>query len=207
MVLQLGLTTSAGTPATDPSYETNWQHLYAIQSRYYTLPVQSPLHVMLKSPINTALNHVNDPVEAIVLNDIYLYDQLILSKNTQIKGVISLLEPPIEGRNAVLAVRFTQMTMSDGQVLPMSAYVLTPQSNHVWGGELTPGTQEKVVTFHVLGIGDYNKLVARGKRAMGSDLSFSPGEPFTIILDQPLQLPLNIPDVASPYTAQGVQLR
>ena len=40
------------------------------------------------------------------------------------------------------------------------------------------------------GIGEYNRTVYGGPRAMGHDLEFLPGEHWTIILEQPLTLVL-----------------
>ena len=41
-------------------------------------------------------------------------------------------------------------------------------------------------TQRVWGIGEYNRIVYGGPRAMGSHVKFLPGEHWTIILDQPL---------------------
>jgi hypothetical protein len=42
----------------------------------------------------------------------------------------------------------------------------------------------------VAGIGEYNRIVFGGPRAMGQHIEFLPGEHWTIILDQPLTLVL-----------------
>lgn len=153
-----------------------------------TLVPGMALPAILQTPVNTALNHVHDPVEAAIPHDIYIGSHLILSKDARLKGEITTLDLPIQGKNAVLGIQFLTAVLPDGTQIPMQAYVKTDHPNHLWGGEYTPGTKPYVVTHHVMMIGDYNQAHLGGPRAMGQHIQFLPGEFWTIILEQPLQL-------------------
>jgi len=154
----------------------------------YTLPQGSAFQVLLQTPLDTGINQLNDPVEVIMDHDLYLGEELVLHKNTRFKGVIDRLEPPLQGRNAILHVSFNEIDTDNGDRLPIVAHVRTERWAHDWGGELTPGTKPLLSTQRVYELGEYNRVVMGGPRAMGSQVTILPGEHWTIILDQPLNL-------------------
>jgi hypothetical protein len=119
-----------------------------------------------------------------------LGERLLLTHNTRLSGQIARLEPPMQGRDAVLAVRFTEIHTESGEQLPLQAHVRTEHPEHLWGGQVTPGTKPMLSTQRVLGIGEYNRVVYGGPRAMGRNIEFPPGEHWTIILEKPLTLVL-----------------
>ena len=129
-------------------------------------------------------------MEGIMTRDLYLNADRLLSKNTRFTGVVSRLEPPIKGMDALLAIRFTEIILDNGEKLPLSAHVRTEHPEHLWGGQVTPGTKPMLSTQRVAGIGEYNRIVFGGPRAMGKHIEFPPGEHWTIILDKPLTLVL-----------------
>ena len=160
----------------------------AARFRRYALPVGTPFHVLLQTRVHTAFTQPSEPVEARMLQDLYLYERVMLTRNARFVGNITQLEPPMEGKNAVLAIRFHTVLLENGERLPINAYIKTERPDHTWGGELTPGTVPKTVTHRVYGIGDYNKTIFTGPRAMGSHIEFLPGERWTLILEEPLTI-------------------
>lgn len=154
----------------------------------YTLPAGTAFHVLLQTPLSTEINQPDDPVEVISNQHIYLYEELMFPKNTRFLGKISQLEPPIQGREGILAVTFQEVILSNGEKLPIQAHVRTDRKDHTWGGKLTSGTKPYLSTQRVAGIGEYNKVVFGGPRAMGTHITIPPGEHWTIILDQPLSI-------------------
>lgn len=160
----------------------------------YTLPAGTALQILLQTPVDTAVNQSGDPVEGLIAHNLYLGGRLILPKNVRFSGLISRLEPPFQGRDAVLAIRFTEIVLADGQKLPLAAHVRTESPEHLWGGNVTPGTKPMRSIQRVLGIGEYNRIVYGGPRAMGSHIRFDSGEHWTIILEQPLTLELSLED-------------
>ncbi len=156
--------------------------------RVYRLPVGTPLSIILQSPIGSAVNQIGDPVEAVVSQDFYIGAHIMLSKNDRLKGVVTALELPIQGRNALMGVTFNTLLLQNGERIPMESYVKTERPDHLWGGQLTPGTEFKRVSHRVLGIGVYNKTVLAGEREMGRHLQFLPGEYLRIILTRPISV-------------------
>ena len=154
----------------------------------YTLPAGSAFQVLLQSPLDTSINQAQDPVEAIMDHNLYLGEELILPKNTRFKGMVAQLDPPIQGRNGILRVIFTDMFLNNGEILPITAHVRTERPDHQWGGEATRGTKPVLSTQRVMGIGEYNRVVYAGPRAMGQHIKIPPGEHWIIILDQPLTI-------------------
>jgi hypothetical protein len=155
---------------------------------HYSFAPGTAFHVLTQTPISTEINQPDDPVEAITNQTLYLYEELIIPKNTRFIGRISRLEPPLEGKDAVLSIVFHEIILENGEKLPIVAHVRTERPDHSWGGELTRGTKPLLSTQRVTGIGEYNKIVWGGPRAMGKHITIPPGEHWTLILDQPLHL-------------------
>lgn len=154
----------------------------------YTLQAGTALQVIIQSKLDTAVNQPGDPVEAVMSHNLYLGSELLLAKETRFLGVVSRLEPPLEGRHAILAVKFTDILLENGEKLPIAAHVRTEHPEHIWGGQMTPGTKPTLATQRVWGIGEYNRIVFRGPRAMGSQIQIMPGDRWMVILDQPMTL-------------------
>ena len=154
----------------------------------YTFPAGMALHVLSQSAISTDISQLNDPVEAITDQNLYLYEELVIPKNTRVLGIVSRIEPPVQGRDGILAIRFTEVILDNGERLPISAHVRTEHPEQIWGGKVTQGTKPVLSTQRVWGIGEYNRIVFAGPRAMGKDITLPPGDHWTISLDQPLTL-------------------
>ncbi len=156
--------------------------------RQYTLPLGTPFHVLLQSRVHTAFNQPMDLLEAAMAQDLYLGAEKMISRDARFIGHIERLAPPMEGRNAILHIRFHELKLANGERIPVRAYIKTERPDHSWGGELTPGTIPKKITHRIAGIGDYNKTVWTGPRAMGQHIEFLPGERWTLILEEPITL-------------------
>ncbi len=154
----------------------------------FTLQAATPLHILLQTPVSTETNQMNDPVEAVLAQNLYLGADLLLSKKTRLFGRITRLEPPIQGRDAILEVRFTDILLDNGERLPIAAHVRTEHPEHIWGGKVTEGTKPVLITQNVHAIGQYNRVMFRGPRRMGSHVVIGPGDHWVIILEQPLTL-------------------
>jgi hypothetical protein len=154
----------------------------------YVLPKGLALQIVFQTPLNTAFNQLNDPVEGLVINDLYLHEERLICKNTQLKGVITQLEKPIIGRNAILKLTFYDMVLDNGERIAIQAHVRTERGDNSWGGELTQGTKPLLSTQRVWGIGEYNRIVLGGPRSMGEEIRVEPGEHWIVILDKPAEL-------------------
>lgn len=178
----LSTTGWAATPVSPPTERVELDRRF-IQ---YTLPAGTAFHVLAQTPVSTAINQTDDPVEAITDQNLYLYEELIVPKNTHFNGFIARLEPPIQGRDGILEVRFSEILLENGEKLPIVAHVRTEDPEHIWGGKATRGTKPLLSTQRVWGIGEYNKVVYGGPRAMGEHIDLPPGDHWTLILDKPL---------------------
>lgn len=147
-------------------------------------------HIVLETPVDSAHNPVGTPVSGLLQTDVFLDNKLILPRHTRFEGQVSRVDPPIHGANAVLGLQFNRMTFANGTQFPITAHVKTYRPDHVWGGELTPGTEPQVVTHHVTDIGAYNQTILGGVRLMGTHVELPPGEVLTLVLDKQLALPV-----------------
>jgi len=152
----------------------------------YTFPPGTAFQVLLQTPLDTKVNQEQDPVEAIMNQNLYLLAELVVPKNTRFTGSVTRLEKPIAGRDGIMYVRFDQILLSNGERLPIKAHVRTERPDHLWGGQVTQGTKPVLSTQRVWWLGEYNRITFAGPRAMGKDISFPPGEHWTLILEDPL---------------------
>lgn len=180
LLFQVGFSHESPPPVTEGENNASFKQ--------YTLQPGTGFHVLLQSPLHTENNQLGDPVEAMMAQSLYLYNELMVPENTFFKGEIVQLDPPVQGRNAILAVKFFQMTLPNGDRVPISAYVKTERADHTWGGQSTDGTVPKKIVQKVWGLGDYNKVIMTGPRQMGLHIQAIPGEHWTIVLEQPVSL-------------------
>jgi hypothetical protein len=172
-----------------PSTVSPPAHREQLDSRFarYTLETGTAIEILLQTSISTAYNHVGDPVEGIVTHNIYFEEEKLVPHSTRVFGLITKLEPAIEGRDGIMEVHFTTIKLDAvEEKLPMTAHVRTERPDHTWGGTVTKGTKPYISTQRVSGIGDYNRIVMGGPRAMGKAIEMQGGDFWTLILDSPL---------------------
>ncbi|MDH4379680.1 MAG: hypothetical protein QE263_07225 [Vampirovibrionales bacterium] len=151
-----------------------------------TLPANSAWNVWLNTPIDSESQRVGEPVTATLATDVFVKTVRLFEKGDVLLGQITELYPPITGRNAIVKVLFFNLQRQTGETIPISAHVKTGLPNFVWGGELTPGTENKISIHNVMGIGEYNQVVKGGKRAEGAAVKKTLGEMMTVVLDEPI---------------------
>jgi hypothetical protein len=181
-VLSIGHNLAIGVPISPPMERVEPDPRF-IQ---YTFPAGTAFQVLLQTPLNTEINELEDPVEVIMDHNLYLSEELVLPKNTRFNGSITQLEKPIQGMDAILCIRFQEILLGNGEKLPAIAHVRTEEPSHIWGGKVTQGTKPVLSTQRVWDIGEYNRIVFAGPRAMGKHIVFPTGEHLTLILEQPL---------------------
>jgi hypothetical protein len=163
-----------------------------IQRQDYRQPVILPtgqaILTQLTTPIATDKNQVNDPIEASLVQDVFIGHRKILPRLTRFYGQIALLDIPLAGRNPILKLVFTAYQLPNGPIRPMQAVVRSNRPDHLLGGELTPGTQPKLVRHGVWGIGYYNQVIMAGPRRLGTPVHLDPGYMMTLLLESPLAL-------------------
>lgn len=141
---------------------------------------------MAETPVRTDYNHVGDRVEARLINPVYVGAIQVMDPSTRFIGSVAVLEKPIEGKDAVLGIRFDSVVLATGDEKPLAAHINTDEKRQVWGGDLRPGTKPFSVSHRVMGIGWYNKTILGGPREMGRHYEVKPGETWRVILETPL---------------------
>lgn len=149
--------------------------------------------LIAETPVHTGENQLNDPVEARLVHDVYVGESRVISRSARFWGYLSQLEPPVEGRDAVLGIRMRELQLPNGMRLPLVGYIHTGNDKQVWGGGETEGTKPRLVQHRVQGIGYYNKVVMAGPLAMGRHYRVQPGEYWRVVLEEPLSIPFLLP--------------
>ena len=166
------------------------QPLQLKEAKYsITLPKGQPILVQLETPISTEKNQTNDLLEASLVQDLYMGQEKLFPRMTRFYGKIASIEIPLAGRNPILLLTFHAYQLPGAEApQPMKAVVRTRRPDHLWGGELTAGTQPKLVRHGVWGIGYYNQVIMTGPRRKGQPITLQPGEMLVLLLEEPLTL-------------------
>lgn len=153
-----------------------------------TLTKGTPLGVWLLRPLDTRYARTGDVIRVQVSNRLYIGVDRVIEQEDVLTGRLEEVLSPVQGRNALVKMRFTELERPGVGIIPINAILKGHQ--HSLGGELTPGTEEKVVVHNVMGIGRYNQSTLGGKRAMGKHIQLPIGEPLTLILDSDITFPV-----------------
>lgn len=156
-----------------------------------TIPAGVALPVLLLESISTETGVPGQSVTAMIAQDLFIGQQKVLSRKDHLLGQITAIQPPSQGRNAILQVDFNLLALENGLHLPVSTMVDTERNLPYWGGEVTEGTKPVVVPYHVYQIGSYGRVMYHGPRAMGEHVRLFPGSRIILILKQPLTLYTN----------------
>ncbi|MGE0201849.1 MAG: hypothetical protein AB7P76_12905 [Candidatus Melainabacteria bacterium] len=154
----------------------------------FRMPAGSSMYVLLQNPIDTAVNQPGDPIQAVLMQSLYMGDREVLSRETVLHGVITAVVPPMQGRNASVSLMFQEMELAGGERLPIEAHIKSETGHSMWGGEMTPGTKWRTVRHDVWAIGAYKQTLLGGPRQMGMHKTIRPGELWNVVLDQPLTI-------------------
>jgi hypothetical protein len=160
----------------------------ALNDDMYQLPAGAMVPVILQDEISTEHATVGQSISAMVAQDVYVNTRKIFSRSDRLLGSVTWVQPPIEGRNAVLKIAFDTLIVSSGIKIPFLALVDTGKENHTWGGELTPGTKPVIVPYNIESIGTYGRIMYQGPRAVGKHFNISPGTRLNAILQEPVSL-------------------
>lgn len=158
--------------------------------KHYTLQAGTILLATNQTPLSTQYNQVGDPVEVRLMKDVWIEESVVLTKSTRLFGSVSVVEPPLYGRDAILSVRFYEAELENGERIPIVAKVVTPNKKSSFGGDVTEPTQYKLVRYEVWGLGMYNRAWKTGERALGKQTELKVGEIFRVGLEAPMELVL-----------------
>ncbi len=102
-----------------------------------TVPAATMVNARLLSGMHTLVSHVNDPVSAEMTAPVYIDGHLALPKGTLFNGhITSIRRPKWMRRNGEIAFRFDDVTLPDGEQVPVSAIMTRLEKSKGLAGEL-----------------------------------------------------------------------
>lgn len=109
------------------------------------IPAGTFIPVMNTQEISTQYCSEGYKVKFIVTTDLFMYDTIIIPKDTEIYGYIEKINDPVIGTNASMKIRLTKIVCQDGCEIPIKAYLYNANNNIFGGGISEPVKYHKVV--------------------------------------------------------------
>lgn len=115
----------------------------------------------------------------------YMYDTIIIPKDTVVYGVIDKMNEPVVGTNASMVVKLTKMELPDGFEIPIKAFIYTKNGNLI-GGEVTQPASYKKLPHYQWGM-RYGTLqwVPGPALKMGEHVTVASGAMMMVVFDAP----------------------
>jgi len=114
----------------------------------FTLLKDTPIRVKLLKTISSATAHIGDPVELVVLDDLFVEGVRVLSKGTTVSGLVAEAEPKKRfGHNGRVAFTITSIVLADGEKAPVRCYEEASGTSDVPSGALVPLNSGKDVAL------------------------------------------------------------
>jgi hypothetical protein len=170
---------------------------------FYTLAENTTFVTTLETPLNTRNNQANDTFQMRSVYDTWLNEQIVIPKGSLFTGVVSQASFPVEGKNGELKLKVTQLELPTGQRLATEGSIFTnKEDKNKMGGETTQPVNARLIRYEVWGIGQYNRVMPAGSRAMGNHRHLPVGQMLRVRLDKPLtiQVETDPEDWLSPST-------
>lgn len=122
---------SLNTPNADGGYTLPSQDVTAqkniLKGRIVTLPKGTQMLVRLDNPVSSSSARVGDAVTAVLENDVYYEQEVVLPKGSEIQGAVSSVYPAERlGRHGQVELRFhTAKAPGSVNAIPLRAHVVT----------------------------------------------------------------------------------
>jgi hypothetical protein len=126
-----------GLPAYGSSYYAPSDDSSATLKGHITsIPRGTMLSIQTDQAISSYAAHVGDPVNATLENDLYLNDSLAVPAGSQVQGqVADVSNAAMLGKHGQIDVRFDNIKMQDGRVIPINAHIVTHDKSGVLRGD------------------------------------------------------------------------
>lgn len=108
------------------------------------IPAGTFIPVMNTQEISTQYCSEGYKVKFIVTTDLFMYDTIIIPKDTEIYGYIEKINDPVIGTNASMKIRLTKIVCQDGCEIPIKGYLYNANNNIFGGGISEPVKYHKV---------------------------------------------------------------
>ena len=157
----------------------------------FDIPAGTHISVISLQEFSTAYCEEGDEVKFKTTSDIFLFNKNIIPEGTLLTGYIDKKNEPIVGTHAAMRIFVNKMYLSDGTVVPMKAFIYTP-NNNIIGGDLTEPAEyikmphyQRWVMFRAFSGTQY---VPGAKRKMGEHVTISSGANLIVVLVAPIHL-------------------
>ena len=111
------------------------------------IPKGSLVKVYTKIPISTETLQEGSIVYFMVPSDVWVVEQKAISKGDMFKGYVSMLKMPVQGVNAAMSIKITDLIKTDGTIHSVKGRIIF-YNKDVLGGNLTnPASYNK--TLHL----------------------------------------------------------
>lgn len=108
------------------------------------IPAGTFIPVMNTQEISTQYCSEGYKVKFIVTTDLYMYDTIIIPKDTEIYGYIEKINDPVIGTNASMKIRVSKIVCNDGCEIPIKGYLYNANNNVFGGGISEPVKYHKM---------------------------------------------------------------
>lgn len=152
------------------------------------IPAGTFIPVMNTQEISTQYCPEGYKVKFIVTTDLYMYDSIIIPKDTEIYGYIEKINDPVIGTNASMKIRVSKIVCDDGCEIPIKGYLYNANNNIFGGGISEPVKYTKMShrqsRFH------YTTLQVKPvyERKMGTHTTIETGSNEIVVLTAPAEI-------------------
>jgi len=127
-----------GLPSYGNSYyaPSNDTQTPTLSGHITSIPKGTMLAIQTDQAISSYSAHIGDPVNATLENDLYLNDSLAVPAGSQIQGqVVNVSNATMMGKHGSIDVRFDNIKLQDGRVIPINAHIVTKDKTGVLKGD------------------------------------------------------------------------
>jgi hypothetical protein len=101
-----------------------------------SIPKGTTLSIQTDSAISSYAGHIGDPINATLENDLYINDNLAVPAGSQVQGqVANISNASMMGKHGSIDVRFDNIKLQDGRVIPINAHIVTHDKSGVLKGD------------------------------------------------------------------------
>lgn len=101
-----------------------------------SIPKGTTLSIQTDQAISSYSAHIGDPVNATLENDLYINDAMAVPAGSQVQGqVANVSSASMMGKHGEIDVRFDNIKLQDGRVIPINAHIVTHDKSGILRGD------------------------------------------------------------------------
>ena len=172
------------------AYSADIQNVQLDMRGYDSIEIPSGtfIPVMNTQEISTQYCPEGYKVEFLVTTDMYMYDDIIIPKDTEIYGYVENIHAPVVGTNASMKIRVAKMVLPDHTEVPIKGYLYN-SNNNVFGGGISEPVKYHKIAQRQLKV-HYTTLQVKPvyERKMGTHPVIQTGANLIVVLTSPAEI-------------------